>query len=85
MCVLGTCTKPLHARVGSLADDDTVSLHRVHVVLQTKICGHTVCEHAVVGVPGWTLERFQPGEEGGRHTHGTSVHVHMAVILLDDA
>ena len=49
-----------HPGVGALADDDTGPVHGVDIVLQTKVGGHSVGQHAVVGVPGRQLQGLQP-------------------------
>ena len=55
----------LLSSIESLADDDTGLIHGVDIVLQSKVGSHPMCQHPVVGVPGWELERLHSGRWGG--------------------
>ena len=54
-----------HASLWSLAYDNTRLVHRVHIVLETKVSSHSVSQHAMIGVPGRQLEGVDPVIRGG--------------------
>ena len=42
---------PLHSSGGALTDHYTCLIVGINVVVQAKVCGHPVSQHAMIGVP----------------------------------